>query len=146
MDQKTYLIERVDDQISWYNKKSKINQTRYKSLKTIVIIVSVSIPVLAGMISDGDNWLKIVVGICGASIAGVEGILSLFKFQDLWLQYRLTAEMLEREKIIFLTGSGPYENSSSAFKNFVINAESIMGNENQTWLENQQKENTKDPA
>ena len=142
MDQKTYLTTRVDNQINWYNKRSTTNQNRYKLLKAIIIIVSVSIPVLAGMITGEDDWLKILVGVFGVIIAGIEGILSLFKFQDLWLQYRLVAEMLEREKVIFLTQSGPYEQNPSAFNLFVTRAESIMVNENQSWSESQKKEDT----
>ena len=140
MDQKAYLSDRVDDQINWYSKKSKFNQNRYKLLKTIMILVSVTIPFLAGLIKGESDILKIAVGVGGIMIAGIEGILSLYKYQDLWLQYRLAAEMLEREKILFITETGQYENNPNAFKQFVKQAESIMGSENQAWLESQKKE------
>lgn len=140
MDQKAYLSNRVDDQINWYSKKSKFNQNRYKLLKTIMILVSVTIPFLAGLIKGDSNILKIAVGVGGITIAGIEGILSLYKYQDLWIQYRLTAEMLGREKILFITEAGQYENNPNAFKQFVKQAESIMGSENQAWLESQKKE------
>ncbi|MFT7603395.1 MAG: hypothetical protein ACI8VT_000962 [Saprospiraceae bacterium] len=134
MDQKTYLTDRVDDQINWYTTKSKFNQNRYKLLKTVIILVSVTIPFLAGLIKGEGDILKIAVGVGGILIAGFEGILSLYKYQDLWLQYRLTAEMLEREKILFVTEAGPYENNPVAFKQFVTQAESIMSAENKSWL------------
>jgi hypothetical protein len=140
MDQKTYLAERIDDQINWYSKKSKTFQTRYKTLKVVVIIGSVTIPFLVGLIEDGTANLKIAVGIIGIVIAAIEGILSLYKYQDLWLQYRLASEMLKREKIIFLTGSGPYKDNTEAFQHFVKRAESIMASENQSWLSGQQQE------
>jgi uncharacterized protein DUF4231 len=144
MDQKAYLSDRVDDQINWYSKKSKFNQNRYKLLKTIMILVSVTIPFLAGLIKGESDILKIAVGVGGILIAGIEGILSLYKYQDLWLQYRLTAEMLGREKILFITEAGQYENNPNAFKLFVKQAESIMGSENQAWLESQMKETESD--
>ncbi len=140
MDQKTYLSDRIDDQINWYNKKSKTFQSRFKLLKVIVIIGSVTIPFLVGMIEDGTFNLKIIVGIIGVLIAAIEGILSLYKYQELWLQYRLASEMLQREKLIFLTNSGIYHENPNAFKDFVKRAETIMSSENQTWLEGQQKE------
>jgi len=140
IDQKTYLSSRVDDQINWYNKKSTIYQNRYKFLKVLVIILSVSIPFLVGLIEGKDDYLKIVVGIGGVLIAMIEGVLSLFRYQDLWLQYRLTSETLQREKIIFLTQSGPYQNKAGAFQIFVKNAEAIMSGENQSWIDSQQKE------
>jgi len=140
MDQKTYLNSRVDDQINWYSKKSKAYQNRYKLLKIIVILVSVSIPFLSGMIRGEDDWLKIAVGIGGVLIALIEGVLALFRFQDLWLQYRLTAEMLQREKVIFLTQSGPYHNNPSAFQQFVQRVEAIMSSENQSWVDSLKQE------
>lgn len=140
MDQKTYLSERIDDQINWYNSKSKNYQTKYKVLKTIVIISSVSIPFLVGLITNEDSYFKIAAGILGIVIAAIEGILALYKYQDLWLQYRITSEMLQREKIIFLTNSGLYLNNKNAFKDFVRRSESIMSSENQSWIEIQQKE------
>lgn len=140
MDQKTYLSDRIDDQINWYNKKSKIFQNRFKLLKVIVIIGSVTIPFLVGLIEDGTINLKIAVGIIGVAIAAIEGVLSLYKYQELWLQYRLASEMLQREKLIFLTGSGVYHNNPNAFKDFVQRSEAIMSSENQSWLEGQQKE------
>lgn len=144
MDQKTYLKDRVDEQINWYSQKSKFNQTRFKVLKTLVIVLSVSIPFLVGLITDENDALKIIVGISGVLIAGFEGIMALNKYQDLWIQYRLTAEMLEREKIMFVTQIGPYDNNSTAFKQFVKQAESIMGAENQAWLESHKKEDSSD--
>ncbi len=140
MDQKTYLAERIDNQIDWYEKKSKSNQNKYKTLKTIVIITSVSIPFLAGLIKTESDITKIAVGIGGVLIAAIEGVLALNKYQDLWLEYRLAAEMLKQEKIIFSTQSGPYENKKNTFKLFVTRAESIMSSENKNWLQNQQKE------
>jgi len=119
IDQKTYLSSRVDDQINWYNKKSAIYQNRYKFLKVLVIVLSVSIPFLVGLIEGANDYLKIVVGIGGVLIAMIEGILSLFRYQDLWLQYRLTSETLQREKILFLTQAGPYQNNTGTFQVFV---------------------------
>lgn len=140
MDQETYLSKRVDDQINWYSKKSTTYKNRYKLLKTIVIFVSVSIPFLSGMIHGEEDWLKIAVGIGGVTIAMIEGVLALFQFQDLWLQYRLTAEMLQREKLIFLTQAGHYHNNSSAFPQFVQRIEGIMSSENQSWVDNLKQE------
>lgn len=141
MDQKTYLTERIDDQIKWFSNKSKTNQNRYKLLKLIVIIASVTLPFLVGFINDENDILKIIVGVIGVVIAGIEGILALYKYKDLWLQYRLTSEMLQREKLFFITQSGHYHKNENAFKDFVNRAESIMSSENQSWLENLQQEN-----
>lgn len=133
MDQATYLKERIDDQIKWYDKKSGDNQRKFKRSKTIIITVSVLVPLLSGFISDAIWWLKYVVGGLGALIAILEGYLGLQKYQENWIQYRGTAESLKREKILFLTKSGGYQKAQTPFNLFVMNAETIMDGEHSNW-------------
>lgn len=138
MTEQDYLSQRIDDQINWYSKKSTFNKNRYLLFKALVIIFSSSIPVLAIMITENDQLLKMIVGMAGVLIVVIEGILSLYKYKDIWLEYRLTSEMLNREKLLYLTGAGPYKTKKS-FQDFVEKAESIMSKENQSWLTNQIK-------
>ena len=132
-----YISQRLEDQLKWYSKKSSFNKNRYRLLKSSVIAISVTIPFLAGLIKGDGDWLKIAVGVGGVMVALLEGLLSLFKYQDLWLEYRVTAEQLKREKILYETGSGPYKNNKS-LQMLVERTESILSTENQSWLSNQQ--------
>ncbi len=138
MTEKDYLSQRIDDQINWYSKKSSFNKKRYQFLKALVIIISACIPVLAIIITGNDDFLKITVGLAGVLIVVLEGILSLYKYKDIWLEYRMTSEMLNREKLLYQTSSGPYKNSKS-FPFFVERSEAIMSAENKSWFTNQQK-------
>lgn len=131
-----YLKDRLDNQIDWYNRKSGINKKRYNTLRFGVIFISVCIPFLTGLISEDTTWLKMAVGIGGVLIALFEGASSLYKFQENWLTYRMTAEQLERERLFFLTKSGPYQKDSS-LQILVARAESIMSSENETWVKTQ---------
>jgi hypothetical protein len=142
MTEQDYLDQRIDDQIGWYSKKSTFNKNRYQFIKTLVIIISASIPVLAIMITGDDQILKIAVGVAGVLIVVLEGILSHYKYKDIWLKYRMTSEMLNREKILYLTSSGPYK-TNKTLQSFVERSEAIMSTENQTWLTDQLK--TDDP-
>ncbi len=138
MTEQDYLSQRIDDQINWYSRKSTFNKNRYQLFKALVIILSSSIPVLAIMITENDQLLKMIVGIAGVLIVVIEGILSLYKYKDIWLEYRMTSEMLNREKLLYLTGAGPYKTKKS-FQDFVEKAEAIMSSENKNWLANQIK-------
>ena len=104
-----------------------------------MIIISASIPVLAIIITGNDELLKIAVGVAGVLIVALEGLLSLYKYKETWLQYRMTAEMLEREKLFYLTGAGAYKDNKN-FQSLVDRAEAIMSSENKSWLTNQLKE------
>ena len=145
MNEATYMKERVDDQINWLDGKSGKNQKFYKRLRLIVIILSVLIPFATGYI---DHWegnideiLKFSIGISGVIIAAIEGIQSLFKYQDNWVSYRVTAETLKQEKMLYLTKSGIYANNKTNFQSFVTRIEGILNGENQQWLQNMLDEN-----
>jgi hypothetical protein len=137
MKEQDYMSQRVDDQINWLEGKSAFNQKRYKFSKSIVIVASVSIPFMAGFIEDGDQAtvMKFAIAFAGFIIALAEGLSSLHKFHENWIQYRGTAESLKREKIIFLTQSGIYRDNPNAFRDFVVAIEGILANENAKWQE-----------
>ncbi len=132
MDTKEYLEKRVDDQISWYGKKSTILKKRHYTLRVIVILISVILPFLTGIMSDKTPYIKIAIAAGSLIVAFFEGISSLYKYQEQWLTYRNTAESLKREKLLFQTKSGPYE-KSQALSLLVTRCEGIMSEENQTW-------------
>ena len=134
MDQKAYLKERVDDQIAWYDRKSAANQKSFKRSRIIIIICSVLVPLLSGF-SDFSFWIKVLIGGMGALVAIFESIMGVYKYQENWIQYRMTSEALNREKIFYLTRSGTYSNKNdqTRFTAFVTNCEKIMAGENSSW-------------
>jgi len=142
MDEQAYLTDRVDDQINWLDRKSGRNQKRYKQLRVLIIVLSVLIPFGAGFMEEDASlfWLRIVVGAAGVIIAVSEGVISLYKYQDLWIKYRATAEHLQREKLLYLTKAEKYKDAKNPFPLFVERVESILQSENKEWQEYIQKE------
>jgi len=140
MNEEQYMTEWVDNQIEWYDKESTSNQNWYKTIRTLVIIVSVLIPLFAGFLNEKTLWMKFAIGAAGALVAILESILTLRKYKDNWIQYRSTCENLQREKRFFLTESGRYENIETPFKLFVKTVETITSDENVKWIENMVKE------
>lgn len=133
MDQEKYLFERVDDQINWLEKKAAFNQLRFNRVRLIQLLCSACVPFLVAMISGGDGPIKWAAGALSVVITICEGILALYKYQELRLQYRNTAETLRKEKLLFLAGAEKYENQDSAFKLFVVEAEAILAQDNAQW-------------
>ncbi len=133
MNEQSYIKERVDDQIKWYDQKSKTNKIFFISLRTTEIILAILIPFLVGFITDA-TINKYIIGILGVIVAIIAGILSFYKFQENWLQYRTTSERLQREKNLFLAKSKTY-NKEDNFTIFVENIENIISKENSTWLD-----------
>lgn len=142
-----FLINRLGDQITWYDKKSGYFKRKWESARRWVIILSAAIPFLVGLIGltfgDGqtnpvfDLIVKVIVGAAGVTIAILEGFNSLYKSQEHYIDYRMTAEKLRQEFSFFMGRSGPYTGLSNdgAFTLLVSQSEDIMAKENNKWAE-----------
>jgi hypothetical protein len=129
-----YIKNRIDDQIDWYNRKSNSNKNWFYRCNVITILCSALIPFLVGFSSPEQAYLKYLAGAFGVIITITQGILSLKKYQENWMTYRSTAEMLQREKLLFLNGVGDFEDDAYAYKVFVMKAEQILSSENTNWI------------
>jgi hypothetical protein len=132
MTPEEYLEARLDQQIHWYSAKSRSNQIWFRVLRLIEIAFASASPFLVNQITADTAALKIIVGSMGVCVAVIAGIVSLYRFQENWIEYRATAESLKHEKFLFLTKSPPYEGENS-FHAFVSNVESLISKENTNW-------------
>jgi hypothetical protein len=145
-----YLKERVDDQIEWLNAKSIYNQKRFKQLRKVEIIAAALIPFLTalsaansitGTTANAFNLGAagtIIVGLLGITITIIAGFMSLEQYQKNWIEYRVLAESLKREKFLFCAKTEPYNTAVTAFPIFVQRIEALTARENTSWSENMQ--------
>jgi len=131
MDQEQYLQERVENQIKWYDDKSKSNQNWFKSLRIIEIVSAAFIPFIAGY-NESIPCGNVIVGFLGVVIAVCAGLAALNKYQENWLTYRTTCETLRHEKFLFMTNTKPYDTDDS-FDQFVTRVENTISKENTQW-------------
>ena len=103
-------MDRLEDQISWYNKNSLRSHFLFKMLKAVVIVCAALIPLLSGL----QATLPWLTGSLGALIAVLEGLQQLNQYQQNWILYRSTCESLKREKYLYLAKAGPYAGVSDA--------------------------------
>lgn len=145
MNEDDYLKNRLEDQLSWYSKRSQYNQKWFKRLRLIEIVSAALIPFLSGM---GDKiplspWL---VGSLGVLIAVSAATSTLFKHHENWIEYRTTAEQLKHEKFIYLTNTKPYD-TDEKFMLLVQRVEALSSKENSAWAATTKKQiNTKKQA
>lgn len=131
MNEEEYISVRVDDQINWYDRKSKSAQCWFKWLRGAEIIAATSIPLIAGFAKDPFP-VTLVVGVLGSSIAIISAVISLNQFQENWTEYRTTCESLKHEKFLYLTKAEPYH-EKEPFRLFVQRVESLISKENSAW-------------
>jgi hypothetical protein len=132
MNADDYLQKRIDDQIKWLSSASGKNQQWFKKLRAAEIVMGCAI---AFLVSHADLMpVQVLTGAMGVAVATIGGLLSLYRFQEKWIEYRVTAENLKREKFFFLTETTPYD-ADDRFQILVTRVEAILAAENVQWAE-----------
>ena len=142
MNETDYLDNRLNNQIKWYSDKSSKNKKYYYTFKILQIISAACVPFLVSQISTEDNQLKILVEIIGIIVVITSGIITAFRFNELWTNYRTTAETLKHEKYLFLSSAEPYQNEGK-FPILVKRVESLISKEHSIWDESLKKDEEK---
>jgi hypothetical protein len=127
-------MERLEDQISWYDRKSSYNQRVYKWLKVIEIVAAALVPLSAGL-----HLPAAVTGSLGVLIAALEGLLQLNQYHQNWIAYRSTCETLKHEKYLYLANAGPYSTATTAHVLLAERIESLVSQEHAKWAAAQEE-------
>lgn len=133
MNADEYLNERVENQIRWLSDKSGWNQRWFRKLRAVEIVLGCTIAFLVGY-AEVHPAVKVAAGVLGVAVAAIGGLLSIYRFQENWVEYRVAAESLKREKFLFLTQAPPY-NGEDRFQFLVARVENILNAENAKWGE-----------
>lgn len=135
LDIENYISERLEPQIKWYDEKSISCNKNYKRLSIATLILTALIPVLVVFADFFPILIKILIALSGSAATVIGGIISLCKYQDLWIKYRNTCETLKKELYLFRTQSGCYTNCKISETIFISNCENIISSENDYWLD-----------
>ena len=122
-------LQRLDDQISWYDARARQAQIRFKVLKAVVIGVAASIPVVAAF--DAPVY---VAGVLGAIVVVVEGLLQAYQYRQNWITYRSTAEALKHEKYLYLARADVYAGSRHPLRLLAERIEGLISQEHARWI------------
>jgi Protein of unknown function (DUF4231) len=96
--------QRLEDQIAWYDSRSRHNQLWFKAL-----------------------------GGGGAMIVVLKG-LQLQQYQQNWTTYRSTCERLKHEKFLFLARAGPYAAAPDPEPLLAERVEGLVSQEHAAWV------------
>jgi hypothetical protein len=131
------IMERLEDQIAWYDQKSLANQRTYKRFKIIEIIAAATIPLLSTLTIPHPAY---VTGVLGVIITVLEGLLHLNQYQQNWIAYRSTCEALKHEKFTYLGKASPYANVADPHALLAERIESLVSQEHAKWASSQSQE------
>lgn len=122
-----YKRDRIDNQSTWYSKKSKFNKTRAKQwLVALISLHSVAALMLLYRIKEPATALPIVVLAVAAS--AVLTWVQAKKHNELNSSYSLAAH-----EIVLIKGESVSVQNESDLSEFVINSESAFSREHTQW-------------
>jgi hypothetical protein len=133
-------MERLEDQIGWYDRKSLASQRTYKRMKVTEIIAAAAIPFVAVF---KFSFIGMVTGGLGVVITVLEGMLHLNHYQENWTAYRSTCEALKHEKYTYLGKAAPYAGVADPHALLAERIESLVSQEHAKWASVQQPETGK---
>lgn len=124
-----YKDSRLEEQIKWHSQKARHNKARFRLYEIIVIFSGAIIPIVN--ITSADVATRLVSSILGGIIAIVTGITQLEKYQENWILYRTTTEILKKEKYYYENQAGEYSDldETTRRKLLVERVESIVSSE-----------------
>ncbi len=132
--------QRLEEQIAWYDGKSRHNQRWFKRLKVGQIVLAAAIPAAAA--AGAPSW---VLGCAGAAIVVLEGLQQLQQYQQNWTTYRATCERLKHERHLYAAVAGPYAGAARPAALLAERVEGLVSQEHAAWV-SQQREATKGAA
>jgi hypothetical protein len=128
-DREQYYIGEWQKQKDYHSKKAGQFKTRYQISQILIVVGSVSVPVLLG-ISEIPTIVPTLISLMVAILTGLEGIS---KNGENWVTYRRTSEQLKREQRAYLTRTAEYKDTESPFDVFVTRVEAILSQQNQSF-------------
>ena len=131
------IMARLEDQIDWYDRKSQSNQRTFKRIKVAEISAAALIPFLSAFKSP---QLGFIAGGLGVVITVMEGLLHLNQYEQNWITYRSTCELLKHEKFVYLAKAGPYAGSPDPYALLADRVESVVSQEHAKWASVQQQQ------
>jgi hypothetical protein len=126
----SYFQERLESEIRWHSERARKNKNRFHLVQISILVASALIPII-NVASFGDAPTRLASSVVGGAIVVATGISQLGKYQENWILYRTTSEMLKKEKYFFLNHAGEYSNLTDEERNTLLveRVESIISSE-----------------
>lgn len=122
-------LQRLEDQISWYDSRSLTNQRWFKWLMLAEITCAAFVPLFAGI-----KVPPIYTGMLGVTVVILQSLQQLNQYQHNWITYRSTCENLKHEKFFFLAKAGPYTEAPDPLPLLAERIESLISQEHAKWV------------
>jgi hypothetical protein len=124
----TYIQERVNPRIDWYDKRAVSCKRTHMFLQYFVAVASI---VMVVILNEPD-FPRLVLALLAGLIAIASTIERIGQFGDRWHMYRATYEALQSETNLYSNKAGPYA-SGEGDRLIVERVEAVLSSEGTRW-------------
>lgn len=112
MNIESYINDRVDDQIKYFDRNAVKNQRIYRFLRMTAISCNVLTTLAIVLTFAVPAHLKVPMGIAALVLTlivlATYQIEEFYNFGAKWQKFRIVGELIKSEKYMFLNGAGVY--------------------------------------
>lgn len=119
---------RIEDQLGWYDRKSVLAQRKYKGVKLLQLVAAAGVPVFAAAGAGAAATAAL-----GGALLVLEGLQQVGQYHRIWIDYRSTWELLQREKFLFLSQAGDYARVRDPTQLLAERVEAVVSQESTGW-------------
>jgi hypothetical protein len=120
-------LARLEERLTWYDRRSAAASRAYKWVKLLELLVAAAVVVLAG-----TGAAAVVTAATAALVVVLEGVQHLFQWQLAGLTYGAVAQGLRREHYLFQGRAGPYIGADRR-RVLAERVEAVLSQEPGTW-------------
>jgi hypothetical protein len=136
MTTKSYIDERLNNQLRYYDKTATRAKRRYLQSRFVSVVAAALVPVLVNVKFPYVDVVTTVLSILVVLLVSLE---SVFHFREQWVNSRSTSETLRKEYFQFTSSEGRYaeleKEPAKAFRLFVGRVEAMIEAENLSTLQ-----------
>lgn len=122
-----YLQERIEDQLSWYRRKSRFNNN-HSRLWYAALILAGMVALIVSLVNLSNTVDLISVDFIFAIPIAIFGWIQVKRYQELASSYALTAH-----EITFIKANFARANTEDLFSKYVADAENAFSREHTQW-------------
>lgn len=128
----SYMSDRVDDQLGYFDSSAMRNQKSYRRLKWISIVCNIMTTMFIALAftvpQEFKTGMSIVALILSTTVLATYQIEEFQSFGAKWEKFRLVAEQIKSEKFMFLNRVGRYsvQDDVLAKNQFIETIENII--------------------
>jgi Protein of unknown function (DUF4231) len=133
-DRKAVILQRVDEDITWYETNAKRAMRGHNILSITVLVSAGLVSIFALSPGTVTKYIAAGLGVLAGVARGLEG---LHKFHEHYTDFRFTANALDRERYEYEASIGDYKaiaaDAEAALEQLAVRVEAITTQAEQQW-------------